>query len=151
MKNMKSILSHIKSMPYFGKFQNDTNLDMIKNLLPKGLKDFLCFMYIKNKVLFFVFDNPNLSMEFEYKKNFIKDIIKKIEEIKNIDLQIDNLKAIAPSNLCQRRLKKTREKSIVHVYKEKSLANFKNTIKDKDLSQSLEKIRNSIKKNQEKI
>jgi len=146
MKNMKQLISFVKNLPSFKNFQKNIYFDMLKKSLPNIMKKSLCFTYVKNTTLFFVFDNPYIATEFEHKKNFIKSIIKTIEKMHKINLNISELRAISPISMHNKRLGKVDSKTEKKIFfKEKSFGEYSNSLKDKELFNKLENIRKIIK------
>jgi hypothetical protein len=151
MKNMKYIISHLKSSPCFKKFEktSTTNyyLELIKKQLPKVLQKHLYYMYIKNEILIFIFDHPGLQTEFSYKKDSIKDIIKYIENFNKISLNIKDIQAKWSTKLYNRKKKRENVKKVVYVYREQAFGKFKNNLKDVDLFNKIENLKKNIDKN----
>jgi hypothetical protein len=146
MKNMQYLLSHIKSAPYFKRFEKNIYFDMIKQALPMVMQKYLYYMYIKNNTLIFIFEHPGLQIEFNHKKDFIKSCIKKIEELNNISLDILNIEGKFSIKLFERKEKIEKKIHKIYVYKERSTGYFSNNLKDKDLFFRLESIKNKINK-----
>ena len=146
MKDSKTIISHLKKHPSLKTLEQKECFDMLIKLLPNSLSDFIKFLYIKNDILFFVLKHPSAKMEFNYKRNLIKDILKKIESfhpkckcinLKEIKAFVSNKKEVEPEVL----------KNATIFYKERSLGDFTNKTKDKKLHEIFEKIRKEILKN----
>ena len=146
MKNMSYLLSHIKNVPYLKKFRKNTYLDMLKKALPKNFQQFLCFMYIKNEILFMVFEHPSMKMELLHKRDFIQSIIKQIEKIHNLSLGI---KKIEPIISMKRFENKTKQKAtaIDYTFTEQSSGSFANSLEDEKLHNQIEHIKTLILKN----
>ncbi len=79
MKDSKTIISHLKKHPSLKTLEQEECFDILIKLLPTSLSNFIKFIYTKNSTLFFVLKHPSAKMEFNYKRNLIKDILKKIE------------------------------------------------------------------------
>jgi len=144
MKDSKTIISHLKKTPSLKTLEQEECFDILIKLLPKSISNFIKFLYTKNSILFFVLSHPSAKMEFNYKRNLIKDILKKIETFH------PNCKCINFLNI-QAFVSNKKEPKIEHpknttiVYKERALGEFKNKIKNKKLHEVFEKIREEIK------
>ena len=146
MKDSKTIISHLKKHPSLKTLEQEECFDMLITLLPNSLSDFIKFLYIKNDILFFVLKHPSAKMEFNYKRNLIKDILKKIESF-HPKCKCINLKEIKAFVSNKKELKPEIFKNATIFYKERSLGDFTNKTKDEKLHEIFEKIRKEILKN----
>ena len=146
MKDSKTIISHLKKHPSLKTLEQKECFDMLIKLLPNSLSDFIKFLYIKNDILFFVLKHPSAKMEFNYKRNLIKDILKKIESF-HPKCKCINLKEIKAFVSNKKELKPEIFKNATIFYKERSLGDFTNKTKDEKLHEIFEKIRKEILKN----
>jgi hypothetical protein len=149
MKNMKNILSHLRTLPSFKKLKHISSLTILKNSLPDSIKKHLVVVYIRNSNLVFVFSNPTINFEFQQKKEFIKSIIKRIEELNNISFGIDNIYSRCDNSYINKNknIKKDTSKLKDIKYKEKSLGSFSNSFKNEEIREKFELIRKVIVKN----
>ena len=143
MKNMSYLLSHIKNVPYLKKFRKNTYLDMLKKALPKNFQQFLCFMYIKNDILFMVFEHPSMKMELIHKRDFIQSIIKQIEKLHNLSLGITKIEPIISMKRFEHK-NKQKQASIDYTFAEQSSGTFANPLEDDGLHKQIEHIKTLI-------
>jgi hypothetical protein len=138
MKKMNEILCHLKNNPEFRKINTQEVLQKFIDVLPLKLKKGVKFAYTKNQILYFVLTHPVYKMEFEYNKSLINALLKtaniaNVEEIK-----------FFVTNKIEKKKKKVEK---VHdFFKERSYGIFQNNIKNEELHQKMESIRNIIKK-----
>jgi len=144
MKDSKTIISHLKKNPSLKTLEQEECFDMLIKLLPNSLSNFIKFIYTKNDILFFVLKHPSAKMEFNYKRNLIKDILKKIESF-HPNCKCINLKEIKAFVSNKKEPKIEPPKDATFVYKERSLGEFKNETKNEKLYELFEKIRKEIK------
>ncbi|MBL0686939.1 MAG: hypothetical protein JJV95_06060 [Sulfurospirillum sp.] len=146
MKDSQTIISQLKRHPSLKTLEEKECFNILIELLPNSISNFIKFIYTKNNILFFALNHPSTKMEFNYKHNLIKDILKKIENfhpkckcinLKEIKAFVSNRKEREPEIL----------KDATFVYKERSLGYFRNQIQDKKIHKICEKIREEILKN----
>lgn len=145
MKKANYIISHLKNRPYLKKLQHVECFNMLLSLLPKNISENTRFMYQKNDTLFFVLTHPGIKMEFNYKSNLIKSILKKLIELNPqcIFMNSNNIKAFVTNKITikeQLNSKKNKQR-----YKERSNASFENRSEDQELKELFEEIRKTIK------
>ena len=78
MKKVNDILTHLRYSPEFKKINTNEKLEKLIHVLPLKLKKGVKFAYIKRQILFFVLKHPVYKMEFEYNKEIIKSLLKKL-------------------------------------------------------------------------
>ena len=78
MKDSKSIISHLVQQPSMKKYEQMRCYDRLLSLLPKSFTSMIRFVYTKNDTLFFVLNHPCAKMEFNYKRNLIKSLLKEV-------------------------------------------------------------------------
>ena len=144
MKDSKTIISHLKKNPSLKTLEQEECFDILIKLLPNSLTNFIKFLYTKNDILFFVLKHPSAKMEFNYKRNLIKDILKKIESF-HPNCKCINLKEIKAFISNKKEPEIEPQKDATFVYKERSLGDFKNETKNEKLYEIFEKIRKEIK------
>jgi len=79
MKDSKSIISHLVQQPSMKKYEQVRCYDRLLSLLPKSFTSMVRFVYTKNETLFFVLNHPCAKMEFNYKRNLIKSLLKELQ------------------------------------------------------------------------
>lgn len=138
MKNMQSILSHLKYSPEFKKINTQESIVKLINSLPVNLKNGVKFAYTKNMILFFVLKHPVFKNEFKNNISLIKGLLKdhKIANIEKIEFFVTHT------------IDKPIEKIVSIQYPERSHGIFQNMAKDSLLHDKFEKIRNIIKEKQ---
>ncbi len=144
MKSVNQIISHIVSKPQFKKISQKRCFDKVVKLLPPYLQKAVMFTYTKNQTLFFVLNHPGLKMEFHYKVNLIKSLLKELKttHLDCKDMQdIRQIKAFVSNKTIQNRPKQTKKYS----YKELSNANFKILTNNKKLKNLFLEIQKVIK------
>ncbi len=144
MKDSKYIINHLINKPQNSKILQKMCFEKLKSLLPPRLTKSILFMYIKNRTLFFVLNHPGMKMEFDYKNNLIKNLLKKIKDFDTSckDLEIDEVKTfisnqIEPSNS---------KSKPPRAYKEKSDASFDILSENQEIKEIFQKIKEEIKK-----
>jgi len=146
MKDSKTIISHLKKHPSLKTLEQEECFDILIKLLPKSLSNFIKFLYTKHDTLFFVLNHPSAKMEFNYKRNLIKGLLKTIENFhpncKCINLK--EVKAFVSNKIRQKEETKIETKIY---YKERSNGEFLNNTKDNKLHAIFEEIRKEIEKN----
>lgn len=136
MKKINEILSHLKNNPEFRKINTQETIQKFIELLPLKLRKGIKFAYVKRQILYFVLTHPVYKMEFEYNKSLINTLLKK-SNIANID----DMRFFV-TNIIE---KKQEETIKYEFYKERSFGIFENNIKNENLHNKIEKIRNIIK------
>ena len=146
MKDSQTIISHLKKHPSLKTLEQEECFDILIKLLPNSLSNFIKFIYIKNSTLFFVLKHPSAKMEFNYKRNLIKDILKRIENF-HPNCKCINLKEIRAfvSNKKEPKIEPPKDATIF--YEERSHGDFKNIAQDEKINEIFEKIREEILKN----
>ncbi|MCR1810733.1 hypothetical protein [Sulfurospirillum sp. hDNRA2] len=76
MKDSKSIISHLVRQPSMKKYAQMRCYENWLVLLPQSFTSMVRFVYTKNDTLFFVLNHPCAKMEFNYKRNLIKSLLK---------------------------------------------------------------------------
>jgi hypothetical protein len=76
MKDSKTIISHLVQQPSLKKYEQMRCYEKYLALLPRSFTALVRFVYTKNKTLFFVLNHPCAKMEFNYKRNLIKSLLK---------------------------------------------------------------------------
>jgi hypothetical protein len=145
MKKANHIISHLKTKPYLKNLKQIDCHNQLLSLLPKSLRDNIRFIYHKNDTLFFVLNHPGIKMEFNYKSNLIKSLLKKLIVLNPecISLKSSNIRAFVTNKIDIKEIDDSKRKKL-H-YKERAEGSFENSAKDKELHEIIEEIRVLIK------
>ena len=146
MKDSKTIISHLKKHPSLKTLEQEQCFDVLIKLLPKSLSNFIKFIYTKHNTLFFVLNHPSAKMEFNYKRNLIKGLLKKIESF-HPHCKCINLKEVKAFVSNKKILNKELKIETKIFYKERSNGDFRNHTKNQKLHAIFEEIRKEIEKN----
>ena len=145
MKSSEKIISHITGKPLFQKIGQKKCFARVISLLPPHLAKAVMFTYVKNRTLFFVLNHPGLKMEFNYKINLIKSLLKKIKDIdpecKNMD--IVDVKAFVTNKINFTPPPPPESK---FTYQERATGRFYNFATDPKLKQLFQEIKEEIRK-----
>lgn len=142
MKDSKNIISHLKKNPLLKNLEQQECFDILLSLLPKSFTQFIKFIYKKNDTIFFVLKHPSAKMEFNYKRNLIKELLNKVinfnqqcKSLQNIEIKafVSNKKVINPKS----------SQSLIF-YNEKAKGTFINNSKNEKLHELFEEIRKTI-------
>ncbi|WP_200763606.1 hypothetical protein [Nitrosophilus alvini] len=118
------------------------------NLLPKRFKDAVIFGYKKQNTLYIALKHPGMKMEFNYNQTLINELLNKlkisVEECKNFDVK--QIKTFVTNKKLP--VREERETKLA-TYLEKSSGKFENMAKTDTVSEMIEKIRETIRKNVE--
>lgn len=146
MKDSKTIISHLKKHPSLKTLQSEECFDILIKLLPKSLSNFIKFIYIKHDTVFFVLTHPSAKMEFNYKRNLIKELLNKVEKF-HPTCKCINLKEIKAFVTNRKAAKEEENINTKIFYIERSQGEFINKTKDEKLHSIFEEIRKEIQKN----
>ncbi len=141
MKSANNIVSHLRALPSMKKVHSQHCIEQTLLLLPPGIQSRIRFSYIKNNVLFFVFNHPGAKMEFD---NIIKSIKKPLKEMMSIcnpEISLSDIKAFVSHKPVQEAVSKPQ--TVVH-FTEQSHATFENHFEDENLHKLFEEIRKII-------
>ncbi len=149
MKKANHIISHLKTKPYLKNLQQVDCHNQLLSLLPKSLRDNTRFIYQKNDTLFFVLNHPGIKMEFNYKSNLIKSILKKLIMVnpKCIFMKSSKIRAFVTNKTDVKEI--TNSKNSKLCYKERATGEFDSNIKDEQLHNIIKEIKKQIKQNRE--
>jgi histone acetyltransferase (RNA polymerase elongator complex component) len=146
MKDSKTIISHLKKHPSLKTLEQEECFDVLIKLLPNSLSNFIKFIYTKHDTLFFVLNHPSAKMEFNYKRNLIKEILNKIEKF-HPNCKCINLKEVKAFVSNKKELQEEKKIETRIFYEERSNGTFKNNTKNERLHTLFEEIRKEIEKN----
>lgn len=143
MKSSHEIMSHLKNNPSLVHLKRIESYQKLLSLLPKRLSGGVRFMYNKHRTLFFVLEHPGLKMEFNYKMELIKGLLKQLvsQDLSCQNIDADEVKCFV-TNKPPLRVPPSRPTG--PFYSEASLGEFKNRAKSKELHALFESIRERI-------
>ncbi|RXK01147.1 hypothetical protein CRU98_01485 [Arcobacter sp. CECT 8986] len=135
MKNVSTILNHLKQHPEFRKINTNQKIQKLIDILPLKLKKGIKFAYVKGEILYFVLTHPVFKLEFEYNKALINSLLisANLANIQDIKFFVTNKR------------EKKQEIQKVEKYKERSHGIFENKIENPKLHNLFEEIRAVIK------
>lgn len=135
MKNVSTILNHLKQHPEFRKINTNQKIQKLIDILPLKLKKGIKFAYVKSEILYFVLTHPVFKLEFEYNKALINSLLisANLANIQDIKFFVTNKR------------EKKQEIQKVEKYKERSHGIFENKIENPKLHNLFEEIRAVIK------
>ena len=144
MKDSQEVISHL----YFSnsqKLRQARCLNVLKALLPPRLGEAISYIYKNNQKLFIVIDQFGLKMEFNYKRDLIKSLLKSIHKESSLceDLQECEI-VISVSN---KKREAAEERIRKHAYPERAEGAFENLAQNEEIRDLIEKIRSTIKTN----
>ena len=146
MKDSKTIISHLKKHPSLKTLQSEECFDILIKLLPKSLSNFIKFIYTKHETIFFVLTHPSAKMEFNYKRNLIKELLNKVEKF-HPTCKCINLKEVKAFVSNRKKVQEEESIDTKIFYEERSLGQFNNNTKNEKLHSLFEEIRKEIEKN----
>ena len=147
MKSAKEIISHIKTDPLYASF---TDRAEFIGLLSATHKSLIAFIYIKEEILFIAVKHPMGLQELKRDSNInlIKDLLKMFVKFRpNSEFStVKDIKFFVADRFMQKKFKfkKTEPKDEIPPYFEKSKGKFKNEIKNPQIYQIFEEIRELI-------
>ena len=141
MKSANNIVSHLRALPSMKKVHSQHCIEKTILLLPPGIQSRIRFSYIKNDVLFFVFNHTGAKMEFDNIIKSIKNPLKEMMTICNEDIVLSDIKAFVTHKPMTTPLMKPKT---APTFIEQSHANFENHFEDKKLHDIFEEIRKII-------
>ena len=144
MKKANYIISHLKTKPYLKNLQHIDCYNQLLALLPKNISNNTKFLYQKNDILFFVLNHPGIKMEFNYKSNLIKSILKKLIDVHpecNF-MKSKEIKAFISNKTTENRADSFKKRPLR--YNEQSNGDFINMAKNREISKIIEEIRKTI-------
>ncbi|MBE0491795.1 MAG: hypothetical protein IBX44_06045 [Sulfurospirillum sp.] len=142
MKDAKTIISHLKKNPLLNNLQKKECFSLLLGLLPKNFAIHVKFLYVKNDTLFFVLSHQSAKMEFNYKRNLIKGLLKQITNL-HVSCDFSHIKEVK-SFISNKEMPKLHETQTTIFYPERADGAFKNLSNDPKLYVLFEKIREEI-------
>jgi hypothetical protein len=82
MRKANEILNTVKSKPYFKDIHKYSCFNKLKSLLPPRFQDAIAFFYIKNNTLFGGLSHPGYKMELNYNKDLVKALLNQLISVK---------------------------------------------------------------------
>lgn len=145
MKDSQEVISHL----YFSnskKLRQARCQNVLKALLPPRLGEAISYIYKKNQKLFIVIDQFGLKMEFNYKRDLIKTLLKKIHNESTLCEDLYGCEVVI--SVSNKKRESHENGQIKHAYTERAEGEFENLAKNEEIRDLIEKIRATIKKNQ---
>ena len=130
------------------KYEQMRCYDQLLRLLPQSFTSMVRFVYTKNETLFFVLNHPCAKMEFNYKRNLIKSLLKEFQahysgcaclNVKDVQAFVTNQKSEEVEPLPKMNSK--------IVYKEQATGAFDAQCEDETLQKLFETIQSTIQNN----
>lgn len=143
MKSSKDIIKHLNKNPLLSNLNKAQCYAKFASLLPKNMQDGIAFMYQKNDTLFFVLKHQAYKMEFDYKLNLIKGLLKTFISFEK-DCILDDVLHIK-FFVTHKQYSQEKPISPLDTYYEKSDGNFTNNLKNEKLHSLFEQIKDIIK------
>lgn len=143
MKSSKDIIKHLSKNPFLSNLNNAQCYVKFANLLPKNMQEGIAFMYQKNDTLFFVLKHQAYKMEFDYKLNLIKGLLKTYISFEKNSALKDVLEI--KFFVTHRQYAQEKPISSLNTYFEKSNGNFINHSKNEKIHSLFEQIKDIIK------
>ena len=145
MKDSRSIISHLVKQPSFQKCEQMRCFERLLGALPSSFTQWVKFLYIKNDTLFFVFNHPCATMEFNYKRNLIKSLLSQISaELPNDPfLHVKTIQCFVSNQIVQTQSSITPYSGEI-TYTEQALGLFENKAQEPKLHALFEAIRHEI-------
>jgi len=144
MKDSQEVIRHL----YFSnsqKLRQVRCMNVLKSLLPPRLGESISYIYKKNQKLFIVIDQFGLKMEFNYKRELIKSLLKSIH--KESSLCEDLLDAEVVISVSNKKRQQQHEIPQKHRYEERAEGTFENLAQNEEIRELIEKIRHTIQNN----
>lgn len=143
MKSSKKIVAHLKNSPSLVHLKKVEAYRKLLALLPSRLGQGVRFMYNKHTTLFFVLEHPGLKMEFNYKTDLIKKLLKQLI-IVDPSCSIIDAEDIKTFITNKPPLRAPKNNMSTLFYNEKSLGVFENRSQSPELYNLFESIREKI-------
>ncbi|NWF67043.1 MAG: DUF721 domain-containing protein [Campylobacterales bacterium] len=137
MKEVKQVISHLKSYSQFKKLNQFELAEKIKSIMPKYDK-FIKTAYIKNNTLNIYINHPALKAEVNYNVSLIKGLLNKIDGIEENILDVKIFLTDIPKPI------QNSENSTQIYYKEQSSGNFFEHCENEQIIDKFNKIKEII-------
>jgi len=142
MKDSQEVLSHL----YFSnsqKLRQARCLNVLKSLLPPRLAGAISYIYKKNEKLFIVIDQFGLKMEFNYKRELIKSLLKSIHSQTSLCENLQDAEIVISVSVKKRN--DAIERARRYSYPERAEGEFENLAQNEEIRELIEKIRRTIR------
>jgi len=149
MKTVNQIISHLVTKPQYKKISKKRCFMKVIKLLPPHLSRAVVFTYTKNKTLFIVLNHPGLKMEFHYKDNLIKSLLKQVKVIDESCKDMEEIRDIKYF-VSHQKIVKDMQKPVLK-FRERAKGEFSIMTEDKRLYELFVKIQEKIRSNQNDI
>lgn len=148
MKDSKSIISHLVQQPSMKKYEQIRCYDRLLSVLPKSFTSMIRFVYTKNETLFFVLNHPCAKMEFNYKRNLIKSLLREVYAHfpECSCLNVKEVQAFVTNQKSEEETLITAAQSEIF-YAEQATGTFETLCEDERLRSLFEAIKETIAKN----
>jgi hypothetical protein len=141
MKSANDIISTIFS--HSKKFKEIRCFRVLKQFLPKHLQRHIKYFFTKGDRFYIVVNTHAVKSDFEYKKDFIRFLLNKIDQEYHLCSDLKTLKIIISISLDK---KTTNHAPFINVsYKERAFGNFEIKTQDKDLIEIFQQIKKTIR------
>jgi len=148
MKRANEILNTIKGRPHFKSIQKYSCFNKLSSLMPPRFAKAIAFFYIKNNTLFGALSHPGYKMELNYNKDLVKGLLKQLisfdqeckeffKDVQKIEFFVSKFHMQPPIII----------ENTEPFYQELSKANFEIEIKDNEIKEIFEKIKEDILNN----
>ena len=144
MKDSQEVISHL----YFSnsqKLRQARCLNVLKALLPPRLGEAISYIYKNNQKLFIVIDQFGLKMEFNYKRDLIKSLLKSIHKESSLCEDLYDCEVVI--SVSNKKREAAEERIRKHAYPERAEGEFENLAQNEEIRDLIEKIRSTIKTN----
>ena len=141
MKNSTQILSHLQHRPQFARLTHYACIRSVQRLFPPHLQRMIRFAYIRNEILFFVFNHPGAKQEFDIIIDSIKTPLKRYPPQTCDASTFTDIRAFVTH---KQQISPTFERSTELDYEERSHGTFSNHSTNQKVHDIIEKIRHTI-------
>ncbi|MEA3372549.1 MAG: hypothetical protein U9Q62_02545 [Campylobacterota bacterium] len=141
MKNSAQILSHLKHQPQFSKLAQHECIRSVQKLFPPHLQKMILYGYIRNGILFFVFNHPGAKQEFDLIIESIKTPLRAYPPKTCQSDPFNDIKAFVTHKPLYKAAQKSKPELL---YAERAEGTFTNPATDQRLHRLIEKIRQTI-------
>ncbi len=142
MKTSKTILESLKVQTQFRPLSQRGCYATFKRLLPPRLQKVIAFVYVKDDTLFVAIKHPGYKMELDYNKDVLKSLLSMFIQNRQ-DCNFMKAKKVAIFHTKYAPIVDNNRPTIPK-YGEAAHGDFKIDIKDKELTQSFERIKEII-------
>jgi len=147
MKQAKTILSHLQTLPQFKLLKRHYCYQKFLSLLSPKFQKAIAFIYVREETLFVALSHPGFKMELNYNKDFLKNLLTLLaqEDEKCQQLHANKVVLFNAKHHSFSQQAPSSSNTIPH-YQEMALGEFSIESEDEELKKAFEKIRHTIKK-----